>query len=86
MSSTLITNSGSESLATLVLTELTVNDFLGLPRRGYDFNKGDRRFTELKRAVDHADETARQTGIRQVVRIDGPVLGEVMYLVQAVGS
>lgn len=60
-----------------------------LPRRSYDFNRGDRRFLDVERAVDHANEVALKTGVRQVVRADSRepgANGRPFYLVQAVGS
>lgn len=58
------------------------------PTRAYDFNKGDRRFCDQARAIEHANSTALETGVRQVVRVTSPALdrGAPLYLVQAVGS
>lgn len=69
-----------------ILIDLDAQDYLRLPRRGFEFNKGDRRFRDQGRAIDHANETARTTGVRQIVRPDVEVLGEPMFVVQAVGS
>lgn len=60
-----------------------------LPRRSYDFNKGDRRFVDIDQAVNHANERALHTGVRQVIRKDSfepGAHGRPFYLVQAVGS
>jgi hypothetical protein len=60
-----------------------------IPTRGYDFNRGDRRFFDRSRALEHANHEAILTGIRQVVRVTAPpILGgtDVLHLVQAVGS
>lgn len=59
-----------------------------IPRRDYDFNKGDRRFHDRQVAIDHALAEATATGIRQIVRPTSPALlgGAPLYLVQAVGS
>lgn len=85
MTNALLTRSGIETLEPVVL-DLPVNDYLGLPRRSYDFNKGDRRFSDRDRAIEHANDKARATGVRQVVRPDSLVLGTPLFLVQAVGS
>lgn len=72
----------------IVLEDITPEDYLALPKRPYDFDKGDRRFSSLRRAADHAHEEAARTGIRQVVRKDStPDFVEgTFWLVQAVGS
>lgn len=57
-----------------------------IPRRSYDFNKGDRRFWDLDEAIEWANDEARRTGIRQMIRHDSPVLDRDILLVQAVGS
>lgn len=75
-----------QTIASIVLAELEADAYLNLPRRSYDFDKGDRRFRTLTRAVDHADAEAIRTGVRQVVRPDVDSLGDRLYLVQAVGS
>lgn len=70
----------------LVLDEI---DVLQIPKRSYDFNRGDRRFFDRDRAISHAEHEAILTGVRQVVRLDSPAIhgsGEKLYLVQAVGS
>lgn len=85
MTNALLTRSGIETLEPIVL-DLPVNDYLGLPRRAYDFNKGDRRFSDLDKAIQHANDKASATGVRQVVRPDTLVLGTALFLVQAVGS
>jgi hypothetical protein len=63
-------------------------DVYTIPRRPFDFRKGDRRFGELDEAVEHANEEARKTGVRQVIRTYVPFLhgGELTLIVQAVGS
>lgn len=64
-------------------------DVFAIPRRGYDFNQGDRRFLDQQAAIDHANEEARRTGVRQVVRLDSRepgAYGRQFHLVQAVGS
>lgn len=64
-------------------------DVYDLPRRSYDFNRGDRRFVDIDQAVEHANETALRTGVRQVVRKDSRepgAHGRPFYLVQAIGS
>jgi hypothetical protein len=64
-------------------------DVYTLPRRPYDFNKGDRRFVDIDRAVDHANQEALNTGVRQAVRKDSRepgAFGRPFYLVQAIGS
>lgn len=64
-------------------------DVLSLPQRAYDYNKGDRRFYDRDRAVEHANLEALLTGVRQVIRLDSPAIegsGAPLYLVQAVGS
>ena len=77
----------STNLTTIVVgDDVTPTEFLALPRRGYDFQKGDRRFDSFKRAVDHANNEASRTGVRQVVRPDVDSLENPVYLVQAVGS
>lgn len=70
----------------IILSRISPSDYLGLPRRPYDFNKGDRRFRSLKAAHDHADAVAAETSVRQVVRPDVDALGDGLYLVQAIGS
>lgn len=60
-----------------------------IPTRGYDFNKGDRRFVDQDRAIEHALEKAKLTGVRQVVRVSGAEpgsKGRPFHLVQAIGS
>jgi hypothetical protein len=74
------------NLATIIVQDVTNSEFLALPRRGYDFQKGDRRFDSFKRAVDHANDEASRTGVRQVVRPDVDSLENPVYLVQAIGS
>lgn len=88
MSNTLLTGSSKTNLEPLILENLDAQDFLTLPRRPYDFNRGDRRFGNLKRAVDHANDEAARTGIRQVVRKDNPppFVEGIFWLVQAIGS
>ena len=63
-------------------------DVLSLPRRPYDFNKGDRRFFDRDEAIEHAEHEAILTGVRQAIRLDGPAIEghDPLYLVQAVGS
>lgn len=59
------------------------------PTRGYDFNQGDRRFVDQQKAIDHALWKAKETGIRQVVRVNGVEpgsKGRPYHLVQAIGS
>lgn len=63
-------------------------DILDIPRRGYSYNQGDRRFTGLEDAVTHGYDKATKTGVRQVVRrevVDSNVV-DGFWLVQAVGS
>lgn len=64
------------------------SDIRMIPTRPYDFNRGDRRFYDQGRAIEHANSTALETGVRQVVRVTSPALdrGAPLYLVQAVGS
>jgi hypothetical protein len=87
MTNVLLRNGQPETLETIVLDNNV--DSYGIPRRSYDYDKGDRRFLDQWRAIEHANEEARRTGVRQVVR---PDLAEVpgakgrFYLVQAVGS
>lgn len=68
--------------------DLTDVNVLNIPRRSYDFNRGDRRFYRRERALEHAEYEALRTGIRQIVRVDRPATdhGEPLFLVQAVGS
>ena len=61
-------------------------DVYTIPVRPYDFNKGDRRFNDLQRALDHAEQEAGRTSIRQVVRKDSSPTFTHLWLVQAVGS
>lgn len=88
MTNSLITSQGTQELRVLVFAEDLTNDYRNLPQRGYDFTKGDRRFYDQQRAIDHANDVAVKTGVRQVVRLDGaPLLGgQPVWLVQAVGS
>lgn len=60
----------------------------GVPTRSYDFDKGDRRFFEFERAIEHSEEEAIRTGVRQAIRRDLSDIpgGDKLYLVQAVGS
>lgn len=76
------------ALPAKVLVFPTDLDMRDIPRRPYDFSRGDRRFFDQQDAIDHAHATATATGIRQIVRRDSPALlgGEPMFLVQAVGS
>lgn len=77
----------SQTPAVLVFDESLTQDYMKLPQRGYDFNKGDRRFAEIERAIDHANAQALETGVRQVVRVDpGSPHFQTLHLVQAVGS
>jgi len=58
-----------------------------IPRRSYDFDKGDRRFHTLERALEHAEAEAGRTSVRQVVRTESaPHFVGTFYLVQAIGS
>ena len=62
-------------------------DVTRIPTRSYDLSKGDRRFSRLERAIEHADAEAIKTGIRQCVRrCPGSYTFQKLYLVQAVGS
>lgn len=86
MTSLLVTANGTTELRTIVIDDdVSVHD---IPRRSYDFNRGDRRFYSQDSAISHANAEAVRTGVRQVVRLDGPALlgGTPLYLVQAVGS
>lgn len=76
----------SAATQTIVTTLESGIDFFTLPRRGYDFNAGDRRFADLFEAIEHADAEALRTGIRQCVRPDSSPDFVQLYLVQAVGS
>lgn len=60
-------------------------DVYTIPRRAYDFDRGDRRFHSFENAVDHADRVASETAVRQCVRVDNSSF-EKLYLVQAIGS
>lgn len=70
----------------IVIADMSPRDFYSLPRRPYDYSRGDRRFGDLKRATDHAHKVASSTGVRQLVRPDTGTLGMTMFIVQAVGS
>lgn len=63
-------------------------DIYTVPRRSFDPAKGDRRFLNQLAAIGHAEDEARRTGVRQVVRADSEVPGgrSRFWLVQAVGS
>lgn len=62
-------------------------DVSQIPRRPYDFNRGDRRFFDQSAAIEHATATAKATGVRQIVRPDiRPLDKDRLFLVQAVGS
>ena len=64
-------------------------DIFAIPRRSFDPKKGDRRFLDQGDAIEHAEDEAIKTGVRQVVRIDSEVPGANAgryWLVQAVGS
>lgn len=74
------------ALPTKVLVFPEDVDVSQIPRRAYDFNKGDRRFFDQQEAIDHAHSLASKTGVRQIVRQDVDVLGRHPYLVQAIGS
>lgn len=67
----------------IIADDVNVNE---IPRRSYDFNKGDRRFFDFNNAVRFATDKAVETSVRQVVRLDVDVLGMQTYLVQAIGS
>lgn len=86
MTNTLLTGSGKTSLKPLILPDEF--DIFEIPRRGYDFNLGDRRFLDLDRALGHANDEAARTGVRQIVRKDTPpdFVDVPYWLVQAVGS
>lgn len=87
MTNVLLRNGVTETLETIVLDNNV--DSYGIPRRPYDFNKGDRRFLDQDRAIEHANEEARRTCVRQVVRPDAaevPGGKGRFYLIQAVGS
>lgn len=69
--------------------DITPELLYDIPRRAYDFNRGDRRFHDQIEAIEHANAEALKTGVRQVVRVTAPALlggDEPLYLVQAVGS
>lgn len=85
MSNTLLTRTGATTLDPIVL-DITPHEFYSIPKRSYDFNKGDRRFNDLERATAHAHEVASKTGVRQLVRPDTESLGVSLFVVQAVGS
>lgn len=70
----------------IIIVDIPSDEYLRLPRRSYEFGKGDRRFSDRDRALKHAEAEAIRTGVRQVVRADVTVLGTPMHLVQAVGS
>ena len=60
-----------------------------IPTRGYDFRKGDRRFFDQEEAIQYAHAKATETGVRQVVRVNGAEpgsQGRPYHLVQAIGS
>lgn len=62
-------------------------DPAAIPRRGYDFKLGDRRFNDRQHAVDFAVEQANQTGTVFTIRRDPSTPHFVdLYLVQALGS
>lgn len=88
MTNVLIQNGQSKVLETIEIPADV--DVHSIPRRPYDYSKGDRRFFGRRRALEHANEEARRTGIRQVVRVDPTDLpGQhraALFLVQAVGS
>jgi len=84
MSNQLITANGVTDLRPIIVAEdINVGQ---IPRRAYDFSKGDRRFFDIERAIDHANDEASRTGIRQVVRPDTEALGDTLFVVQAIGS
>lgn len=86
MTNTLLTKSGTVNLKPLILPdEFNVFD---IPRRGYDFNRGDRRFNDQRRAIAFAYVEATRTGVRQIIRRDStPDFVEgTFWLVQAIGS
>lgn len=61
-------------------------DLFEIPRRSYDFNKGDRRFSTQERAIEHAEAKALETSVRQIVRADSSPHFIDLWVVQAVGS
>lgn len=84
MTNVLLKNGERTTLETIVVADDI--DISRVPRRGYDFNKGDRRFQTREAAITHADNEARRTGVRQVVRLDSTPHFVTLYVVQAVGS
>lgn len=62
-------------------------DFFALPRRPYEFNRGDRRFTDREFAIEYAERVSGETGVRQMVlRQSAPHFVPGFWVVQAVGS
>ena len=85
MTNTLLDRDGTTSTLAPIIIADDINVY-EIPRRAYDFNKGDRRFFDFENAVRFATDEAVRTGIRQIVRLDVDVLGERPHLVQAIGS
>lgn len=59
-----------------------------IPRRSYDFNKGDRRFLDQADAIEWSQTKAEETGIRRVVRVDSTpdFLDGPFFISQEIGS
>lgn len=68
---------------TIIPDDVSVFD---LPRRPYDFNLGDRRFTEQDDAVQWSYDEALRTGRRRMVRLDSSPEFTTLYVSQEIGS
>jgi hypothetical protein len=87
MTNVLIKGGKTQVLETVLIADDV--DVYTIPRRSYDYSKGDRRFFDYSRAVEHANDEARSTGVRQCIRPDvAEVPGQRhrLWLVQAIGS
>lgn len=61
-------------------------DVFQVPRRAYDFAKGDRRFTDRNQAIDHGIAEFDRTGVQQLVRRDSAPEFIDLFVVQTFGS
>lgn len=61
-------------------------DLAEIPRRDYDFSRGDTRWSTQEKALEVAEAKALETGIRQTVRRSSSPHFTELWLVQAVGS
>jgi len=86
MTNVLLKGGKTQNLETIIIADDV--DVYTIPRRSYDYSRGDRRFFYYHRAVVHANEEARRTGVRQCIRPDLADVpgGRRLWLVQAIGS